>query len=140
MSEYTQKTLDQSAPIKALTILQPYAHLIVVTREKRVENRTWSTRYRGPLVIHAGKGRQMLMNDGQGMSFGAAIGMCNLVECVHQKHLHLHEDFPWLPTHKHALGPWCWILDDVVEFPEPVPFKGAQGLWSFPSELVPHEA
>jgi hypothetical protein len=45
--------------MKALTICQPYAHLIV-RGEKRVENRTWPTRYTGPLAIHAGKSRQWL--------------------------------------------------------------------------------
>jgi hypothetical protein len=40
-------------PMKALSIRQPWAHL-VVTGRKRVENRAWATRYRGPLIIHAG--------------------------------------------------------------------------------------
>ena len=40
--------------MKAITISQPWAHLIV-RGEKRVENRTWPTEHRGPLAIHAGK-------------------------------------------------------------------------------------
>lgn len=43
--------------MKCLTICQPYAALIMLPddddRAKRVENRTWSTNYRGPLLIHA---------------------------------------------------------------------------------------
>ena len=45
--------------MKALTICQPYPHLIMLG-EKPVENRTWATSYRGPLAIHAGKSRQWL--------------------------------------------------------------------------------
>jgi len=38
---------------KALTIKQPFASLIQIGK-KRLEIRTWSTNYRGILVIHAG--------------------------------------------------------------------------------------
>jgi hypothetical protein len=38
--------------IKALTIRQPWAELILRGR-KPFELRTWRTKYRGPLVIHA---------------------------------------------------------------------------------------
>ena len=40
----------------ALTIHQPWAWAIMAGI-KRVENRTWRTSHRGPLVIHAGKHR-----------------------------------------------------------------------------------
>lgn len=40
--------------MKALTIRQPWASLIALG-VKHIETRSWSTRYRGPLVIHAGK-------------------------------------------------------------------------------------
>jgi hypothetical protein len=38
--------------VKALCVRQPWADLIVAG-VKDVENRTWSTRHRGPLVIVA---------------------------------------------------------------------------------------
>ncbi|MFA7254088.1 MAG: hypothetical protein WC107_06075, partial [Patescibacteria group bacterium] len=52
--------------MKALTVCQPYASLIVgwpgidPDDVKRVENRTWPTSYHGPLLIHAGKSRLWL--------------------------------------------------------------------------------
>lgn len=30
---------------------------------------------------------------------------------------------PW------ACGPYCWVIDDVRLLPEPIPCRGAQGLW-----------
>src|SRR3546814_4442712 len=45
--------------MKALTICQPYAELILLGL-KRVENRSKPTRHRGPLLIHAGKSRDWL--------------------------------------------------------------------------------
>ncbi len=41
--------------MRALTILQPWAEMIA-RGVKRVENRTWRTKYRGEIAIHAGKG------------------------------------------------------------------------------------
>ena len=40
--------------MKALTVRQPWASLIAAG-VKTIETRSWSTKYRGPLAIHAGK-------------------------------------------------------------------------------------
>lgn len=41
--------------IPALTITQPYATLVSINA-KLIETRSWSTRYRGPIAIHAAQG------------------------------------------------------------------------------------
>lgn len=41
--------------MKALTLTQPWATLIAL-EAKRIETRSWSTAYRGPLAIHAAAG------------------------------------------------------------------------------------
>lgn len=41
--------------MRILTLTQPYATLIAQCA-KRIETRSWSTEYRGPLAIHAGQG------------------------------------------------------------------------------------
>ena len=41
--------------MKAISIRQPWAWLIV-NGYKDIENRTWNTKYRGPVLIHASKG------------------------------------------------------------------------------------
>lgn len=41
--------------MKALTLTQPWATLVAIGA-KRIETRSWSTAYRGPLAIHAAKG------------------------------------------------------------------------------------
>jgi hypothetical protein len=40
--------------MKALTLIQPWATLVALG-EKQIETRSWDTKYRGPLAIHAGK-------------------------------------------------------------------------------------
>jgi len=40
--------------MKTLSLIQPWATLVAIGA-KKIETRSWSTRYRGPLAIHAGK-------------------------------------------------------------------------------------
>ena len=128
--------------MKALTICQPYAHFII-RGEKLVENREWSTRYRGPLAIHAGKSRSWLSDDdeahfateGDPLQFGVVLGEARLTDVVHIERVLTGDydmQYPWLRHHPHANGTWCWILQDVHRYATPIPFKGAQGLWEFP--------
>lgn len=78
--------------VKALSIMQPWAWLIV-NGHKDVENRSWEAGYRGPLLIHAGK-----KLDREGMEYireehpeialpaeferGGVVGMAKLVGVV----------------------------------------------------------
>lgn len=41
--------------MKAISLTQPWATLIAIGA-KRIETRSWSTKYRGPIAIHAAKG------------------------------------------------------------------------------------
>lgn len=40
--------------MKAITIKQPWASLIALGK-KKIETRSWQTKFRGPILIHAGK-------------------------------------------------------------------------------------
>ena len=112
--------------MKALTISQPYASLIA-SGEKWVENRRWPTRYRGPLAIHAGKGKQYL--DAEALAqYPTAAVLCvvDLVDCVLLENANIR-----IQEHEHAEGPYCWVLNNVRVYREPVPQRGAQGLWDW---------
>jgi hypothetical protein len=111
--------------MKALTICQPYAHL-VVRGEKLVENRRWSTRYRGPLAIHAGKSRNWLSpadeakfrSAGDPLVFGAVVGIATLVDVLHIDRIErgdYDQMFPWLRSHAHTEGEWCWVLANALK-------------------------
>lgn len=130
--------------MKALTICQPYAQLIACG-EKLVENRGWPTHYRGPLLIHAGKSRKFLGDNderhfserGEPLVFGAVIAMARLVDMLHIEAIRrgdYDKKYPFLRTHKHAEGQWCWILADVERLAVPVPHNGLQGLWDCPDD------
>lgn len=115
--------------MKALTICQRYAHLIILG-EKPLENRTWWTSYRGPLAIHAGKSRAWL-DEGDlerypDMAFGAVIGTVEVVDCVAVGKLKEP-----LASNEHANGPFCLVMENPVMFAEPIPARGALGLWDW---------
>lgn len=141
--------------MKALTICQPYAHLICLPddhdRAKRVENRKWPTDYRGKLLIHSGKSRKFLelSEDGKrdesydiplsDMMFGAIVAVCNLADCFPKTNPISYECAirrrPWLKGHEHVEGPWCFVLTEVRVLPVPIPCNGLMGLWN-PSEDI----
>lgn len=42
---------------------------------------------------------------------------------------------PWLQSHQHVEGPYCLVFENIRRFREPIPCKGAQGLWNLPAEM-----
>ncbi len=116
--------------MKALSIRPAWAHAIAHLG-KRVENRTWATRYRGPILIHASStkcaadvreleeiiGAQIGPDTFVG---GAIIAVADLVDCV---------DGAEAPS-RWTCGPIAWRLDNVRLLAEPVPASGRLGLWT----------
>lgn len=100
---------------------------------KRIENRTWHTAYRGPLLVHAGKSRTGLGDDESTLGapdqlgFGVVIGLVDLVDCV---------PFDRIRGEPFAFGPWCWVTANPRPLPVPVPWSGMLGLWAPPAELL----
>jgi len=125
---------------RALTISQPFASLIA-DGAKWVENRRWNCSYRGPLAIHAGKGNQYLTaQELKQYPTGAVLALVDIVACVQlqgaQGGLHDVDKmenagimFDQLLRHEHAEGPFCFVLQNVRKYREPIPCRGAQGLW-----------
>lgn len=109
--------------VKAITLKQPWAALIF-ERGKNIENRTWSTEYRGPLAIVAGLGFDDTAHSWavENLNYGCIVGVVDLVD-VHE-HLAAECDdhcTVWgeyrpfgLRTIKH------WVLEN----PRPVPLDG----------------
>jgi ASCH domain-containing protein len=104
----------------ALSIKQPWASLII-HGFKDVENRSWSTTYRGPLLIHAGlredqEGWHTLFNRHlrlpEDPPLGGIIGCVTLHDCVRN-----------YPSSWAIPDQWHWILRDA----HPLPFQRCKG-------------
>jgi hypothetical protein len=126
--------------MKALTIRQPWAWAIL-QGGKGVENRSWPTKYRGPLLIHAGVSRQSLSietpDDWQkrygvrfrpeDLAFGTVLGVVDLVDCVPVELVD--------PANPWATGAWCWILENPRPVAVPYALKGRLGLFDVACQL-----
>ena len=122
--------------MKALTICQPYAELIL-RGDKPVENRKWYCHYRGPLLIHAGKSRDWLgtwREEIPDLVFGAIVGIVTVVHCG--KPHRVRAEFPTIAENEHIEGPYCIVLDAPRRLVEPIPYRGQQGLFNVPDEVM----
>jgi hypothetical protein len=107
-------------PVKILSIRQPWANYIV-WHDKDVENRTWATNYRGPVLIHASK--RLAMNSGTTYPRGGIVGIAEIVDCVSA------HPSKWFE------GPFAFVLERRQALPF-VPWVGQQGLFTAPIELL----
>lgn len=132
-------------PIKALTLKQPWAY--AVTRlGKNVENRSWTTRHRGMLAIHAGSG--WAGNEAQSaVAFSARCGYGDVQPARRQKAAIVAVvDLVdvcgvGLDGRGCYCGPWAmerqwhWRLANPRALAVPVPCKGRLGLWDLPTDV-----
>ena len=51
----------------------------------------------------------------------------------------LRRAVPVDPYGDFTAGRWLWFLEDIHEFPEPIPAVGHQGFWNWTPELVSNE-
>lgn len=133
----------------AISIRQPWPWAIL-NLGKDVENRTWPTKHRGPILIHAGKAfvpedvredvaecKAVATKTGhpipERLTFkdllaqtGGIVGMVSIVDCIQ------NSPSPWAnPTP----GMWHWILGQ----PRVLPFFARKGRLGFFSVDYPHE-
>ena len=119
--------------MKALTIRQPWAWAILAGR-KTVENRSYPTAHRGPLLVHAGASRSSLIDtlpDGtvvpNALAFGCLVGTVELMDCVRVDQL---------PPGPFVCGPWCWLLANPRSLRTPIPYVGRQRMFDVPDGFV----
>lgn len=129
--------------MKIISIRQPWASLIITggtdvqtgaTALKDVENRTWATAYRGPVLIHASQRPDAISPEeierrfgvlltGE-LQLGGVIGIVDIIDCVRA-----HPSRWYAPDH------FAFVLRNS----RPLPFikwKGALSLRAAPPELL----
>lgn len=139
--------------MKALPLWQPWASLVAL-EAKRIETRHWPAPayvVGQRIAIHATKTNDHLhmcleepfnryIGDGSSLPLGAIICTAVLDRCgeiTYEKALEL-EEANW---HEFAFGNYtpgrfAWILRDVVRLAEPVPWRGSQGIFDVPDEVI----
>lgn len=125
--------------MKVLTIKQPWATLIM-QGDKRFEFRSWQTKYRGDLLIHAGKGidkeamKRLAKYLPEKLALGKILGKVKLVDCIKMspefKELLLKENSD-IYTKSSFQENYGWQVSDVEEFENPIEVKGHLSLWEY---------
>jgi hypothetical protein len=137
--------------VKAISIRQPWAWLIVAGH-KDVENRTWRTQYRGPILIHASKGTTKREYNAawtfafcghdipakaiyelpkfEDLERGGIIGMAELVDVVPP----YRRESPW-----HMDGCQGFKMKNVRPLPF-IPFDGRLNIFEVPDSLLVEHA
>jgi hypothetical protein len=140
--------------VKALTLWQPWATLVALG-EKKIETRSWSTDYRGPLAIHASlshAGDNLILANVEPfcaalarhgivsrlqLPLGAIVAVCEL-EDVHEID---HAFAGSFSVQEIAFGDWspgrlAWVLKNVSRFASPILARGRQGLWEWEAQVA----
>jgi hypothetical protein len=130
---------------KVVSLFQPYAQLVVMG-VKLIETRTWATKYRGEILIHASQGfhrglmrlvgehpfRNYIKLMAHELPTGKIIGKVNLVDVQTTEKLKAIG----LTPDERAFGDYTdgrfgWLLKDAVMFEKPIPAKGMLGIWNY---------
>ena len=127
--------------MKALSLTQPMAWAIF--NGKDVENRTWQTKYRGRVYIHASQGfnkehyQWIARNENrlvcqlpqpEELIHGAIIGEVTVVDCVR------HHGSRWAFEDQ-----WQFVLEDATLYEKPIPCKGALNFFEPVIPLEEHD-
>ena len=142
--------------MKGLSLTQPWATLVALGA-KRYETRSWATRYRGLIAIHASQGLpgyarevctgtpflDVLLGAGYGhvneLPRGAILAICRIARCVPVTVLDLEVDKlsdDEIDFGDYTPGRYAWQLTDLHRLAVPIPCKGALGLWTVPPDIA----
>ena len=149
--------------MKALTVWQPWATLIVLGL-KKIETRRRKTRIRGRIAVHAalrppdpeiinalmrmpGVADVLLEYFKYGFPLGEIVGNARLADCCPIDELY---DTRYATHKEMRLGDWTegrfgWIMESPVLFDDPIPAAGRQGFWNWEPGIpqikpIPHES
>jgi hypothetical protein len=125
--------------MKAITVRQPWAWAII-NAGKDIENRSWNTRIRGRVAIHAAQGMtreeyergckyiRKIRPKGkipqyEDLERGEIVGTVEVIDCVR------NSASPWF------FGEYGFVLSHPKKLPEPIPCKGALSFWDVPKDI-----
>jgi hypothetical protein len=140
--------------MKAITVCQPWATLLI-KGYKRFETRSWVTRYRGPILIHAGKKfpsdvislcavdpfRQLLQQAGYPkplyLPLGAILGTMTLEACLTvdeaEKSFSAEDLESYLGDYRR--GRYAWKMTNPQPLVVPLQYPGKLGIFDVPDHI-----
>lgn len=128
---------------KILTIKEPFASLIK-EEIKHIETRSWKTKYRGEIYIHAGKEKVDLHDDrikhligllnDKEMKYGEIIIKANLIDCIYMTPEYIEKikkNNNEYISGRYTEGRYGWVLDNIEIINPSINAKGQLGIWNY---------
>lgn len=143
--------------VKVLSIKEPHASLLL-TPYKTIETRSWPTKYRGEIYLHASRSESMPPYNAEtapmydrvhelyeryekeygeklGHRFCTIYAKAELVDCI----MMTPENIAALPQEEidagyYEPGRFMWVLKNVTPLANPIPAKGHLGIWNYEME------
>ena len=99
---FVEKFIAIFIPMKAISLLQPWASLVIMG-VKKIETRNWGTKHRGTILIHASLGKagsifaaeppfKKYITDFKKLPFGAIIGEVTITGVIHIERLEMNDE------------------------------------------------
>jgi hypothetical protein len=147
--------------VKVISVIQPWATLLALN-EKGFETRSWATKYRGELAIHASKKidkmacrqepfKSVLAKhryDENNLPIGVILAIGFLEKCY--KVIGNSDDVAFIGHGANVIdyvvqgneyafgdyteGRYAWDLQDIKMIKPPIPAKGQLGIWNYKAE------
>lgn len=124
--------------MKALTIKEPWASLII-EGYKKYEFRSWKTKYRGKILVHAGLSveKDMLKRFKDykiDVKPGYIIGEVTITDCIlvdekFNKELRSIDSIVY--GRSNHVENYAWKIENVIKYDNPIPCKGKLGIWNY---------
>ncbi len=138
--------------MKAISLLQPWASLVVMG-VKTIETRSWETKYRGPILIHASQGKagsifadknpfKKYIPNFKKLPFGEIVGQASITEIIRTENLNMSDEIiNRLTMEEKAFGDYSegrypWILNDHLQFKNPIHARGTLSIWEYPGDII----
>jgi hypothetical protein len=146
--------------MKAISLWQPWASLWC-SPAKEHETRHWPTSHRGSIAVHAAKRFERdfdgdplegILREEFGRDWrdtlptGALIGIVEIIACKRTETILREWGCPpepipvahWIDYHcgDFADGRYGWKRREFKRFADPIPYRGAQGIFRVPDDLV----
>ena len=147
--QQTVGNLNGTNNMNCISIYQPWATLVVIGT-KKIETRTWKTKQRGRIAIHASQtfpaNAKGLCNvepfqsalaaagfpNWEQLPTGAIIGSVVLEDCKRSEEMQVSG--PEADFGDFRPGRWCWLLSRPIILPVPVPERGRLGVYEVSGE------
>ena len=145
----------QFSGMKCISLWQPWASLVAIGA-KRIETRSWSTRYRCPLAIHAAKYYSMNTADYASSSpcadvlriaglewgrlpFGGIVAVAYLFDVAPTASVDSYRLSPALHEKEfgdYRPGRFAFLLGNIKPLKQMIPYRAHQGLFNLDADVI----